>query len=45
MFALVAAVFGFAGIAETAASIAWILFAAGLVLAAIFAVSGRRPVG
>lgn len=41
---LIAAVFGFTGIAGTATNIAWILFVVGLILAAVFAVMGRgRP--
>ncbi len=40
---LVAAVFGFTGIAGAATNIAWILFVVGLVLAVIFFVMGRRP--
>jgi len=41
--AIVAAVFGFSGIAGTATNIAWILFVVGIVLAIVFAISGRRP--
>jgi len=40
---LLAAVFGFTGIAGTATNIAWILFVVGIVLAIVFAVIGRRP--
>lgn len=40
---LVAAVFGFTGIAGAATNIAWILFVVGLVLALVFFVMGRRP--
>jgi len=40
---LIAAVFGFTGIAGTATNIAWILFVVGLILAVVFAVVGRRP--
>ncbi len=40
---LVAALFGFTGIAGTATNIAWILFVVGLVLAAVFFIMGRRP--
>ncbi len=40
---LVAAVFGFSGIAGAATNIAWILFVVGIVLAIVFAVMGRRP--
>jgi uncharacterized membrane protein YtjA (UPF0391 family) len=43
IIALVAAVFGFTGIAGTATNIAWILFVVGLILAIVFAVTGRRP--
>jgi uncharacterized membrane protein YtjA (UPF0391 family) len=39
--AIVAAVLGFSGIAGMATNIAWILFVVGLVLAIIFAVTGR----
>jgi uncharacterized membrane protein YtjA (UPF0391 family) len=40
---LIAAVFGFTGIAGTATNIAWILFVVGLVLAVVFFIMGRRP--
>ena len=40
--ALVAAVFGFGGIAGVSAEIAWILFIGGLILAVVFFVFGRR---
>lgn len=40
---LIAAVFGFTGIAGAATNIAWILFVVGIVLAIVFAVMGRRP--
>lgn len=40
---LIAAVLGFTGIAGTATHIAWILFVVGIILAIVFAVSGRRP--
>lgn len=43
IIALVAAVFGFSGIAGTATNIAWILFVVGLVLAVVFLLLGRRP--
>lgn len=44
VIALIAAVFGFTGIAGVATNIAWILFVVGLILAIIFAVVGRsRP--
>jgi uncharacterized membrane protein YtjA (UPF0391 family) len=41
--AIVAAVFGFSGIAGTASNIAWILFVVGIILAIVFALTGRRP--
>jgi uncharacterized membrane protein YtjA (UPF0391 family) len=41
--ALIAAVFGFTGIAGTAVNIAWILAVVGIILAIVFAVLGRRP--
>jgi uncharacterized membrane protein YtjA (UPF0391 family) len=40
---LIAAVFGFTGIAGAATNIAWILFVVGLVLAVVFFIMGRRP--
>ena len=40
---LVAAVFGFSGIAGAATNIAWILFVVGIILAIVFAVAGRKP--
>jgi uncharacterized membrane protein YtjA (UPF0391 family) len=43
IIAIVAALFGFSGIAGTATNIAWILFVVGLVLAVIFFITGRRP--
>jgi len=43
VIAIVAAIFGFSGIAGAATNIAWILFVVGLVLAVIFAITGRRP--
>lgn len=43
IIALIAAVFGFSGIAGTAVNIAWILFVVGLVLAVVFFLTGRRP--
>ena len=43
IIAIVAAVFGFSGIAGTATNIAWILFVVGLILAVVFFVLGRRP--
>ena len=44
VIALVAAVLGFSGVAGAATNIAWILAVVGLVLAVIFALTGRRPV-
>ena len=38
---IVAAVFGFSGIAGEATKIAWILFVVGLVLSVFFALTGR----
>lgn len=43
VIALIAAVLGFSGVAGAATNIAWILFVVGLVLAAIFFFTGRRP--
>jgi uncharacterized membrane protein YtjA (UPF0391 family) len=43
VIALVAAVFGFTGIAGTAVNLAWILALIGIALAAFFVVVGRRP--
>lgn len=43
--ALVAAVFGFGGIAGVSAEIAWILFIVGLILAVVFFLFGRRGRG
>lgn len=40
--AIVAGLLGFSGIAGVATNIAWILFVVGLVLAVIFAITGRR---
>lgn len=45
IIAIIAGIFGFSGIAGTATSIAWILFVVGLVLAIIFALTGRRGRG
>ncbi len=42
--ALIAAVFGFSGIAGAATNIAWILFVVGLVLALVFFLTGRKSV-
>ncbi|MCB1924512.1 MAG: DUF1328 domain-containing protein [Gammaproteobacteria bacterium] len=39
--AIVAALLGFSGIAGTATNIAWILFVVGLILALVFAITGR----
>lgn len=39
---LVAAVFGFTGVAGAATNIAWILFVVGIILAIVFAITGRR---
>jgi uncharacterized membrane protein YtjA (UPF0391 family) len=41
--ALVAALFGFTGIAGTAVNIAWILAVIGIIAAVVFFVLGRRP--
>jgi len=43
IIALIAAVFGFSGIAGTAVNIAWILAVIGIILALVFMVMGRRP--
>jgi uncharacterized membrane protein YtjA (UPF0391 family) len=43
IIAIIAAIFGFSGIAGAAVNIAWILFVVGLVLAVVFLVLGRRP--
>ena len=43
VIALIAAVFGFSGIAGTAVNIAWILVVVGIVLALVFGILGRRP--
>ncbi len=40
---IVAAIFGFSGVAGAAANIAWILAVIGIVLAIAFFVMGRRP--
>jgi uncharacterized membrane protein YtjA (UPF0391 family) len=42
VIALIAAVFGFSGLAGTAVNIAWILFVVGLIFAVVFMVMGRR---
>jgi len=41
--AIIAALFGFTGIAGTATNIAYLLFIVGLILAIVFFVVGRRP--
>jgi uncharacterized membrane protein YtjA (UPF0391 family) len=41
--AVIAALFGFTGIAGAAVNIAYILFVVGLILAIVFFVMGRRP--
>lgn len=41
--AIIAGVLGMSGIAGTATNIAWLLFVIGLILAIVFAVTGRRP--
>ena len=43
IIALIAAVFGFSGIAGTAVNIAWILVVVGVILALVFGILGRRP--
>jgi uncharacterized membrane protein YtjA (UPF0391 family) len=43
VIAVVAAIFGFSGIAGAAANIAWILAVIGIILAVAFFVMGRRP--
>jgi uncharacterized membrane protein YtjA (UPF0391 family) len=43
IIAVVAALFGFSGIAGTAVNIAWILAVIGIVAAVAFFVLGRRP--
>jgi uncharacterized membrane protein YtjA (UPF0391 family) len=43
IIALIAALFGFTGIAGTAVNIAYILAVIGIVLAIVFLVIGRRP--
>ena len=43
IIALITAVLGFSGIAETAVNIAWILAVVGIVVAIVFFVMGRRP--
>jgi uncharacterized membrane protein YtjA (UPF0391 family) len=41
--AIIAGVLGMSGVAGTATNIAWLLFVVGLILAIIFAITGRRP--
>lgn len=43
IIAVVAAIFGFSGVAGAAANIAWILAVVGIILAIAFFVMGRRP--
>lgn len=43
IIAIVAALFGFSGIAGAATNIAWVLFVVGLIAALIFAIRGRAP--
>ena len=43
VIALIAGVLGVGGIAGLSANIAWMLVVAGVILAVIFAVMGRRP--
>lgn len=43
IIAIIAAVFGFSGIAGTATNIAWVLFVVGIVLSLVFVLTGRRP--
>ncbi|HEX6007388.1 MAG TPA: DUF1328 domain-containing protein [Burkholderiales bacterium] len=43
VIALIAALFGFTGIAGTAVNIAYILAVIGIVLAIVFLIIGRRP--
>jgi uncharacterized membrane protein YtjA (UPF0391 family) len=40
---LVAALFGFSGLAGTAVNIAWILAVLGIILFVVFTLVGRRP--
>lgn len=42
VIALIAGVLGFSGIAGASANIAWICFVVGLILAAIFFITGRK---
>ena len=41
--AIIAGVLGLTGIAGISANIAWILFVIGLILAAVFFFTGRKP--
>lgn len=43
IIAIIAAIFGFTGIAGTAAWAAKLLFVGGLILAIVFLLVGRRP--
>ncbi|MCL4135852.1 UNVERIFIED_CONTAM: hypothetical protein GTU68_052466 [Idotea baltica] len=43
IIAIIAGVLGLSGVAGTASSIAWTLFVIGLILAVIFAITGRKP--
>lgn len=43
IIAIVAAVLGLTGLAGTAVNLAWICAIVGVILALIFAVTGRRP--
>jgi uncharacterized membrane protein YtjA (UPF0391 family) len=43
VIAIIAGVLGFSGIAGTAVNIAWILFVAGLIMAIVLFVMGRKP--
>ncbi|WP_024459838.1 DUF1328 domain-containing protein [Marinimicrobium sp. LS-A18] len=45
IIALIAGALGLSGVAGAATNVAWILFVVGLVIAIIFAISGRRPPG
>jgi uncharacterized membrane protein YtjA (UPF0391 family) len=42
--AIIAAIFGFTGVAGVATNIAWILFVVGLIIALVLFISGRRSV-
>ena len=41
IIAIVAALFGFSGVAGAATNVAWLLFVVGLIAALVFAVRGR----